>query len=187
MGESIERWRAVVGYEGYYEVSDHGRVRSVDRQVRHWQGGTRTVRGRVRTPCDNGRGYLHVNLSVDGRASSVTVHTMVARAFHGPPPPDEEACHRDGVKTYNWATNLRWGTQESNAQDSIAHGTNPYRNRTQCNREHLLAGPNLYVNKQGHRSCVACRRAWSAKARCAGDFDFEAVAAAHYRRIMAAA
>ena len=89
MDQSIERWRPVVGYEGFYEVSDHGRVRSVDRQVwveeptrSYW----RRYRQRVLAPSINRGGYAVVGLAAKGERITKTIHGLVLRAFVGPCP-----------------------------------------------------------------------------------------------------
>lgn len=111
-----EEWRAVVGREGEYEVSDLGRVRSLDRVItvpdNRW-GGTRTLRlrGRVLKPGTNTHGYLFVML---GRDHERTVHRLVLEAFAGPCPEGLEALHGPGGKLDNRPQNLSWGTREKN-------------------------------------------------------------------------
>lgn len=119
-----ERWLPVRGYEGLYEVSDLGRVRSLDRIV----SGPRTWRGRILTPTLNNVGYLGVMLS-DGIRGVVLrrVHRLVLDAFCRPPRPGEQANHRDFNKTNNRLENLEWTTPRENhahakAGGRIAHG-----------------------------------------------------------------
>lgn len=111
-----ERWLPVVGYEGLYEVSDLGRVRSVRRL------GTD---GRVlRLNSRNDFGHLAVSLSKKNKRSTQHVHTMVLTAFVGPCPEGKEACHYpDRDPANNCLINLRWDTRQGNAIDSIKHGT----------------------------------------------------------------
>lgn len=152
-----ERWLPVAGWEGRYEVSDHGRVRSVDRPP----GGDprRPKRGRVLKPRPAGRaGYGEVSLS--GRVPRY-VHTLVAEAFIGPRPSGMECCHNNGDHRDNRALNLRWDTHGNNQLDKSRHGTDWARNKTHCPRRHLLVEPNLvaYKLRTGHRLCLACDRA----------------------------
>lgn len=126
----IEEWRAVVGFEGSYEVSDLGRVRSLDRVEMFerviWQTGARCVvprrrKGTVLIPEKvKGSGYLRVSL---GKGNKVYVHTIVLTAFTGPAPEGCECLHGDGDRTNNSDINLRWGTRLENVQDAVNHGT----------------------------------------------------------------
>lgn len=109
-----ETWLPVVGYEGFYEVSDHGRVRSLDRveQINNrWGPMTRVKKGKVLTPGSR-RGYLNVDLRAPGeRPRHHLVHRLVARAFLGPHPDGKGlVLHRDDDPADNRVGNLRWGT-----------------------------------------------------------------------------
>ncbi len=116
-----EMWLPVVGHEGFYEVSDAGRVRSIDREFIRADGRRQPRRGRVLKPSSSGRGYPSVTLRFGARR---TVHSLVCAAFHGPRPgPRHEAAHWNGDPTDNRSENLRWATQSENQQDSIRHGT----------------------------------------------------------------
>lgn len=118
-----ERWLPVVGLEKFYEVSDLGHVRTVERMVRSKAGSVRRIRSRVRRHSFL-RGYPAVHLSANGRSYMRTIHVMVLEAFVGPrPSPQHEGCHADGTPTNNALTNLRWGTKKDNKADSFTHGT----------------------------------------------------------------
>lgn len=115
-----ENWKSVVGYEGYYEVSDQGRVRSVDRTV---TDGSRR-RGRIRKPAPNGDcGHPYVTLSRGNHVECMAVHKAVLVAFVGPRPDGQEARHLDGDAANNRQTNLKWGTPAENTEDKRRHGT----------------------------------------------------------------
>lgn len=119
---SIERWRSVVGYESFYEVSDMGRVRSLPRLDR--LGRPRVGRMLSCYIDEKGSGYRCVNLSKDGVAKKTTVHTIVLEAFVGPrPSPSHEGCHGDGVRHNPALGNLSWGTPQKNWEDKWRHGT----------------------------------------------------------------
>lgn len=111
-----ERWRPVVGWEGWYEVSDRGRVR------RTRGGGHGAVVGRVLKQNDNGHGYLSVQLSRDGQTRRRYVHALVAEAFLGPCPPDHEVNHKKGKKSDNRASQLEWGTRLHNVRHAMRTG-----------------------------------------------------------------
>ncbi len=115
---SSEIWKAIPGYEGAYEVSNLGRVRSRDRLVRVGHGAFRTLRGRVLRPAP-GRTGLCV---VVGKGNTRQVHSLVAAAFIGPRPPAADVRHLDGDPTNNCATNLAYGTRSENNRDVVYHG-----------------------------------------------------------------
>jgi len=125
----IEQWRAVVGFEGSYEVSNIGRVRSLDRaivyqKVDQYSGRTITVtkhmKGKMLRPGTTKSGHQFVML---GRGNGFLVHVLVLTAFVGPCPEGLECCHGDGKPAHNAVGNLRWDTRLANVHDMIRHGT----------------------------------------------------------------
>lgn len=123
---TAEQWRPVVGHEGAYEVSDAGRVRSVDRewqQVSRWGGLQRGfIRGRVLCRGHTLGGYVQVNLNSAGKGRSKTVHSIVLEAFVGPRPPNAEALHLNHDKADCSLANLKWGTRRENEDAKVAAG-----------------------------------------------------------------
>ena len=120
---TIEEWRPVPGWEGFYSVSNHGRVRSEERVVPHRHTGTTTVRERILRPSRLKSGHLSVGLWA-GRArrhSRQLVHRLVMSVFDSPCPDGLECCHDDGDPTNNRLSNLRWDTRRNNCQDTIRH------------------------------------------------------------------
>lgn len=118
-----EIWKSVVGYESAYEVSDLGRVRSLDRvTVRLHQGSPRkfSYRGLILKPWINDSGYPCVTLL---NRKKHRVHLLVLIAFVGPCPANMEGLHGDGDPKNACLLNLRWGTSKENKQDAIRHGT----------------------------------------------------------------
>jgi hypothetical protein len=118
-----EKWRKIPGFKNY-RVSNHGRVKSIDRQrtgtTPQGKPFTRLVEGKLLSPI--GGKYLRVNLCKNGRTHQRTVHSLVALAFIGPPPKDQEVRHLDGNNRNNKADNLLYGTDQENANDRIRHG-----------------------------------------------------------------
>lgn len=160
LDEHSEVWRPVVDFEGYYEVSDHGRVRSVSRVSRSRPGRTRRVPGKVLQPGLT-KGYQSVSLSNDGAVKKARVHRIVCLAFHGRPPTVEhEVRHLNGDCLDNRAENLCWGTRSENGLDRVRHGTDLDALKTGCPKGHPYDAQNTYVNRRGHRACRACHSAY---------------------------
>jgi hypothetical protein len=113
----MEQWRPVVGYERLYEVSDRGRVRSVNRIIRGVSNCSRLRHGVVRRPHTNQDGYLRIELWRENRGRKIFVHRLVLEAFIGAPPTaDHEGNHKDGNRANNVLSNLEWLTPEQNVQ-----------------------------------------------------------------------
>lgn len=124
--QSTENWRPVPGYEGYYEVSDIGNVRSVDRMVPIVEPRRQYLRRRRGAPMATRvgtNGYVYVAFCKDGVHRNCTVHSLVARAFLGAREDGAEVCHVNGVRADNRLSNLRWGTHQENIDDRDRHGT----------------------------------------------------------------
>lgn len=128
MSELPEEWRSVPGYDGLYEVSDAGRVRSLERTVlRRVRGGAvkpYPVRARILKQCSVGD-YRTVALYGGPRDGTTLVHGLVAEAFLGPRPDGLMVLHGDGVGSNNFDDNLRYGDGVDNSQDAHRHGTIP--------------------------------------------------------------
>ena len=154
MDDISESWRPVSGYEGIYEVSSLGRVRSLSRINSR---GT-PVRERILSQHAHSSGHMRVKLSIPGRQRSADVHRLVAIAFHGPPPEGCEVCHTDGNPANNNADNLRWGTRSDNLLDRTRHGTHHQAIKTHCPRGHPYDVANTYRTSDGRRMCKECGR-----------------------------
>lgn len=123
-------WKPVPGYEGYYLVSSAGEVISLPRTVfRAKRKGSDEVvaqplDGKTLKPSFNGY-HLSVALCREGVCKSTNVHSIVAKAFLGPPPDYDQVhiCHNDGDGKNNASSNLRYDTPVGNARDKIKHGT----------------------------------------------------------------
>jgi hypothetical protein len=156
---NAEEWRAVVGYEGSYEVSGHGRVRSLDRIVITTQGISRRMPGKLIKPSPSGgAGRYRVSL---GKGAKVYVHHIVLEAFVGPRPPGKQGLHWDDDPDNNTVGNLYWGTPSENGLDCTRNGRRPPL-KTVCSLGHEYTVANTYwtVRQNGRRErhCRICRR-----------------------------
>lgn len=115
---TVEEWRPAPGYEGIYEVSDHGRVRRS-------APGKGTWPGRILSQAAH-NGYFAVTLTKDRRQRRLEVHPLICEAWHGPrPSPEHVAAHWDDRPGNNVPPNLRWATRSQNALDSRRNGSMP--------------------------------------------------------------
>lgn len=126
--DGSEIWKTVADWEGFYEVSDHGRVRSMTRVLRlrnaHGSINDRTFTGKLLAAHVSSNGYAIVSLTRPGQKPSCqNVHTLVLLAFCGPPLPGQECCHGPAGPTVNTLANLRWGSRSSNSLDRHRDGT----------------------------------------------------------------
>ncbi|MFE2997947.1 NUMOD4 domain-containing protein [Nocardia sp. NPDC059246] len=155
-----EEWIDIDDWNGLYQVSDLGRVRSLSRKVpqKRWHNdGKRTIRTRILKP-GSSRGYPQVVLQRDGRRVRYRIHRLVAGTFLADSYFEGAiVCHNDGDKTNNVVGNLRWDTPSENNHDTVRHGNNKQANRELCLRGHVLREPNLMTCRT--RGCLACNRA----------------------------
>jgi hypothetical protein len=119
MSKQHERWLPIIGYEGHYEISDMGRVRSVDRidpRKHSRQGGMMKISALK-------SGYLRVTLTKNGIEKTAKVHLLVLEAFKGQRTHGMEGRHVNGKKADCSLNNLEWGTHAENLADIAKHGT----------------------------------------------------------------
>ena len=164
-----ERWMSVPGWEGYYEVSDTGRARSVPREilVKTKTPYMRKSPGVTLVPYLDRDGYETLHFSRDGKRVGVKVHRLVAEAFLGPEPEGKPlVLHSDGNPGNNRVSNLRWGNQSENLMDAIAHGTHRSVKQTHCAQGHeYTPGNTLTRGIRGNRRCRECHRLDRQRAR----------------------
>jgi len=121
----VEIWKPVVGYEGLYEVSNQGNVRSVDRTVKHEYKGTQFCKGKMlKAKTDNTR-RMSVGLSKNGKTEkNKRISHLVAEAFIGPRPVGLLVLHGEKGVSVNTPENLSYGTHSKNqGEDKLRDGT----------------------------------------------------------------
>lgn len=150
----VEIWLPICGYEGHYQVSNHGRVKSLKRKkpmlLKLFQAHA---------------GHLCVSLYKDGRLKQAFVHRLVLNAFVGPCPDEGLMCrHLNGDPADNRVENLAWGTAKQNAEDMVRHGTSHQTKKSNCPSGHPYDQANtLWYGRK--RYCRACRDIRN-RARC---------------------
>jgi hypothetical protein len=153
-----ELWKDIPGYEGQYQVSDLGYVKSLSRRVK-CRGGTRSVQEYILKIIQRPDGYCVVGV----KKGMVRLHRLVLLAFVGPCPEGKECRHLDGNRQNNRLTNLCWGTRSENAQDRVRHGwrNQPNMKPVRCSNgrvfESASAAARAIGTSQGNVSKV-CRR-----------------------------
>ena len=159
-----EEWRDVVGWEGYYQISNLGNLQSVARTVIRSNGHPQSFRRRDLAPAPSLGGYMGFVLQRPGQFKRLYIHQMVLEAFVGPRPTGQQARHKDGKNQNNTLVNLEWGTKRDNEQDKLRHGTDPKTVAGYiCKRGHALKPPNVQPRGNGspHGACRACGNAHS--------------------------
>lgn len=137
-----EQWLPVTGYEGFYEVSDLGKVRRIAPE----HGATV---GRICSQKGSRSGYPRVTLTRKSISTTPFIHRIVAAAFIGPCPLGKEVNHKDGNRLNPALTNLEYVTRKEN----VAHAL---RNLVACPVGHSYTASNR--TKDGRRRCRICKR-----------------------------
>ena len=158
--ENNEIWKPIKGYEGNYEVSNIGNVRSIDRIVKYSNGREYHKKGQRLIPTDNGKGYLIVGL----KNKNHYVHRLVADTFIEHPNGKDFVNHIDYNRKNNTVENLEWCTVSENIKHSGSHISKAKRLRNK--NKHLLGiYKRFYKNGRfkhyrviiGHKEIKACK------------------------------
>lgn len=121
--QKTEQWKDVIGYEGLYQVSDLGRVKSMQRICScNSKGGTRLKKEKILKQTLQESGYIQRTLLKEGKLFLTGVHRLVAKAFISNPENKPEVNHKDCIKHHNYVYNLEWNTYKENIQHSWKNG-----------------------------------------------------------------
>lgn len=132
MEASEEIWKDIPGYEGYYQASNYGAIRSVDRIKMLFGVNPVEMKGRtLRNKYNKSTGYMMVILGVDGRRDTKTVHRLVAKTWIPNPSLLGDVNHKDGDKGNNAISNLEWCTRSMNIHHAYDTGLNISRKGTE--------------------------------------------------------
>lgn len=118
----MEIWKDIENYEGLYQVSNLGRVKSLGRVVKRTDGRIRTLKERIRKPVLDTKGYVITNLYKESKGKNFYVHRLVAETFIDNVDNKLEVNHINGVKDDNRLVNLEWNTRSENIQHAVDTG-----------------------------------------------------------------
>lgn len=160
-----EVWKPVIGYEGLYEVSSLGRVKSLARTVHRSNGIPQRIPEKYLRLTVPPIGHVVVSLYKLGGGLKGSrkhqVHRLVLESFVGPCPEGMQALHWNDTYGDNRLENLRWGTSTENSEDLVRNGKHGMKSKIRCKRGHLLQMPNLKAKifeDKGWRACKVCHR-----------------------------
>ena len=159
-----EIWKDIQGYEGLYQISNLGRIKSLERMIITSNNITKKISEKILKPCLRKNGYYSIVLQKNNKSKYYTIHRLVAKEFIPNPNNLPQVNHKDGNKLNNNINNLEWCTNSDNTQHGYDNKLYKYKSR--CHAINVLCGCCLdmmrcksRVNKVRHQiislaSCV---------------------------------
>ena len=164
-----EIWKPIPGYEGYYEVSNLGRVKSLDREHITSNGKHRSIKGRM-LKLNLSQEYANVELNKEGHPHVYSVHRLVAMTFIPNPENKQTVNHKDGDKLNNVVDNLEWMTWSENNKHAHETGLNT----TDPNKTGATAKSNAVTSRSVY--CVETDQIYCSRSECARQLGIESSA-----------
>ncbi len=158
-----EVWKAVPGYESYYEVSNQGRVRSLERRTTDRLGRPFVRYGKVLSLNTEAKGYKSIRLCVETKHRIFKVHRLVASAFLPAPAAGQQINHMNGIKDDNRPENLEWVTPEQNMRHAFSNGLGRSSLGEKNTRAILCSDDVRYIRQMSVEgvSCAAISRSYN--------------------------
>lgn len=147
---TMEQWKDIKGYEGLYQVSNYGRVKSLT--YRKCVHGIRTISNAniVLSPFDNGNGYLTISLTRNQKRKNFYVHRLVAENFINNPNKFNVVNHKDFNRKNNKVENLEWCTQKYNTNHARPRFKRQHNSKTQTGERYITRRK----NRDLYRVCI---------------------------------
>ena len=155
----MEVWKDIIGYEGKYQVSNLGRIKSLARNIKggHWNT-NRWFSEKILSLCKRGPGYLGVCLCENDKKKTYLVHRIVLQAFVDNTGNKPESNHIDGNKHNNRVDNLEWSTRSDNEIHAYKMGL---AKPTNSNKNGKLSGINHHAHKLTEEDVINIRKEYA--------------------------
>lgn len=154
-----EEWRPIIGWEGYYEASNRGRIRSLERIVAKQDGSAQKVEAKILKGTRRKSGTVFVSLRRSSKSKELPVARLVLEAFEGPTPGGIEIRHRNGDVGNNQLSNLDRVLPFQNDPDANVEEADKKAKRSHCKRGHEFNAANTIYRREKlktRRNCRAC-------------------------------
>lgn len=147
-----EVWKDIDGYDGNYQISDLGRVRSVKHRINNYvRGGSKDDDYMILSPCINHKtGYVQIVLRKNYKQKLFLIHRLVAQHFIPNPENKKTVNHINGIKTDNRSNNLEWATHKENIKHSFNNNLQPKYWIGKFGKDHSTSKKILQYNINGH-------------------------------------